>query len=177
MKAHLAQVNIALAKGPLEGPVMAGFMARLGEINALADRSPGFVWRLQSGEGNATYARPYSDDRIIVNLSVWQSIESLREFVYKSAHAPVMRQRQEWFSRLDRAYLALWWLREGERPTIDDAKERLAHLERHGPTPYAFTFKASFPAETGPPFIGSAPDTGGAADATAVMCQPRSTVP
>src|ERR1041384_5139608 len=96
---HIAQVNIARMKGPLEGPVMAGFVARLDEINALADRSPGFVWRLQSDAGNATDLRPFDDDFILVNLSVWMSIEQLKTYVYKSAHTTVMRRRREWFEQ------------------------------------------------------------------------------
>jgi hypothetical protein len=142
---HLAQVNIARMKGPLESEVMAGFVARLDEINALADRSPGFVWRLQTGEGNATYLRPYGDDRILFNLSVWESIEHLRAYVYRSAHVEVLRDRYEWFSRFERAYLALWWIPAGRRPSVDEAKKRLGHLDQHGPTPFAFTFKVTFP--------------------------------
>jgi hypothetical protein len=145
--AHLAQVNIALIKGPLDGPIMAGFVKRLDDINALADRSPGFVWRLQTGDGNAIYVRPFDDDRIIANLSVWQTVEQLHEFVYKSAHAPVMRRRQEWFSKFQGAYVALWWVPEGHVPSIDEAKQRLARLDQHGPTSFAFTFKDRFPVD------------------------------
>jgi hypothetical protein len=122
---HLAQVNIARMKGPLESAVMAGFVARLDEINALADRSPGFVWRLQTGEGNATYLRPYDDDRILFNLSVWESIEHLREYVYRSAHVAVLRNRHEWFSKFERAYLALWWIPAGHRPSVDERRNGL----------------------------------------------------
>jgi hypothetical protein len=143
-KAHLAQVNIALMKGALDGPVMASFVERLDEINALADRSPGFVWRLQTGEGNAIYVRPFDDERIIANLSVWQTVEQLHDFVYKSAHAPVMRRRQEWFSKFQGAYVVLWWVPAGHVPSIDEAKERLAQLDQNGPTSFAFTFKERF---------------------------------
>ncbi len=94
---HIAQVNIARMKAPLDDPVMSGFVVRLDEINALADRSPGFVWRLQTPEGNATYLRPYEDDRILFNLSVWATVESLKDYVYRTAHAEVLRQRREWF--------------------------------------------------------------------------------
>src|ERR1041384_5449278 len=104
---HIAQVNIARMKGPLEGPVMAGFVARLEEINALADRAPGFVWRFQNESGNATYLRPYEDDRILFNLSVWENAEALKGYVYRSAHAEVMRQRAQWFEHLSDAWLAL----------------------------------------------------------------------
>jgi hypothetical protein len=142
---HLAQVNIARMKGPLESAVMEGFVARLDEINALADQSAGFLWRLQTGEGNATYLRPYDDDRILFNLSVWESIEHLREYVYRSAHVEVLRDRHEWFSRFERTYLALWWIPAGHRPSVDEAKKRLEYLDQQGPTPFAFTFKVTFP--------------------------------
>src|SRR5882762_2733017 len=95
---HLAQVNIAHMIAPLDDPLMAGFVARLDEINALADDSPGFIWRLQSeGDAPATYLRPYDDDRILFNLSVWESVGQLKEYVYKTAHGEVMRQRRQWF--------------------------------------------------------------------------------
>jgi hypothetical protein len=142
---HLAQVNIARMKGPLESAVMAGFVARLDAINALADRSPGFVWRLQTGEGNATYLRPYDDDRLLVNLSVWESIEPLRAYVYRSAHVEVLRHRHEWFSQFESASLALWWVPVGHRPSVDEAKKRLAYLTDNGPSAFAFTFKVTFP--------------------------------
>jgi hypothetical protein len=142
---HLAQINIGRMKGPLEDPVMAGFVARLDEINALADRSPGFIWRLQTTEGNATYLRPFDDDRIIVNMSVWESIEHLRGYVYSSAHAELLRQRRDWFERFDRIAVALWWIPAGRIPSIDEGKKRLASIEHHGPTPFAFAFGATFP--------------------------------
>lgn len=142
---HLAQVNIARMNAPLESEEMAGFVARIAELNALADGSPGFVWRLQSGEGDATYLRPYDDDRILFNLSVWKSVEELRAFVYRSVHAEVMRARHQWFGKINQSYLALWWIRAGELPSIDEAKARLARLERDGPGTLAFTFKQLFP--------------------------------
>lgn len=144
---HIVQVNIGRAKAPLEDPIMSGFVARLDEINALADRSPGFVWRLQTEAGNATYLRPYDDDRILFNMSVWESLGSLRHFVYRSAHAQVLRRRSAWFDRFAGAYTALWWVPKGHIPGIDEAKKRLAHLDAHGPTPFAFTFGHPFPAD------------------------------
>lgn len=144
-KAQLAQVNIARMKTPLEDPAMAGFVNRLDEINALAERSPGFVWRLQTSEGNATYLRPYDDDRILFNMSVWESIETLKQYVYQSTHAELLRQRADWFSRFEGVSAALWWVPAGHQPSIDEAKKRLAHVAEHGPTPYAFTFKNPFP--------------------------------
>jgi len=142
---HIAQVNIGRVKGPLDGQVMAGFMNRLGEINALADRSAGFVWRLQTGEGNATYFRPYDDDQILLNMSVWETIETLNHYVYKTAHAELLKQRHLWFEKFASAYTALWWVPPGHIPGIDEAKKRLTHLDRHGPTQFAFTFKTVFP--------------------------------
>ena len=143
-RAHLAQVNIARAKAPLDSATMAGFVTRLDEINALADGSPGFVWRLQTAGGNATDLRPYDDDRILV-MSVWETIEALRAYVYQSAHVELLRHRQEWFDRFDGVYAALWWVPPGHRPSVDEAKTRLAHLAEKGATPFAFTFKETFP--------------------------------
>ena len=142
---HLAQVNIARMKTPLDDAAMAGFVARIAEINVLADGSPGFVWRLATGAGDALYLRPYDDDRILFNMSVWRSVEALHDFVYRSAHMQLFRQRFDWFHRFQGAYVALWWVPEGHEPSVDEAKARLAHLEAHGPTPHAFTFKAQFP--------------------------------
>ncbi len=143
---HLAQVNIGRIKAPLDDPTIAGFMNRLDELNALADRSPGFVWRLQTGEGNATYFRPYDhDDRILLNMSVWENIETLKHYVYRTMHAELLRQRHDWFEKFEGTYTALWWVPQGHRPSIDEAKKRIAHLDEHGPTEFAFTFKSIFP--------------------------------
>jgi hypothetical protein len=144
---HIAQVNIGRIRAVLEDPVMSGFVARLDEINGLADRSPGFVWRLQTEAGNATYLRPFDDDRILFNMSVWESLEQLKQFVYRSAHAEVLRRRHAWFERFSGAYTALWWVPRGHIPGIDEAKKRLAHLDAHGPSPFAFTFGQPFPAD------------------------------
>src|SRR5690349_23707139 len=109
-KYHVAQVNIGRVKAPVEDPLMSGFVARLDEINALADRSPGFIWRFQTSQGNATYLRPYDDDRILFNMSVWDSIESLKRYVYYTAHVELFRNRQAWFEKFAGAYVALWWV-------------------------------------------------------------------
>ena len=143
---HIAQVNIARAHAPIEDPSMAGFVARLDEINALAEASPGFVWRLKTDDGNATSLQPYEDERILINLSVWESVEHLQQFVYRSAHAKVMRQRKEWFEKFDRNYLALWWVAAGHAPSIAEAKERLAYLQLNGASEFAFSFAQQFPA-------------------------------
>lgn len=142
---QLAQVNIGRVKAPPDDPVMAGFMSRLDEINALAEASDGFVWRLQGDSGNATYLRPYDDDRILFNMSVWETVAQLRAYTYGTAHAELLKQRRDWFQKFDGVMLALWWVRTGHIPTVQEAKDRLAHLEQHGPTQVAFTFKNVFP--------------------------------
>jgi hypothetical protein len=141
---HVAQVNIGTVKAPTDSPLLADFMAALDPINALADASPGFVWRLQTEDGNATAIRPYEDDRLMINMSVWESIDELAQFVYRSGHVEVMRRRREWFEHM-RIYMALWWVPAGHLPTPLEARERLDHLAAHGSTPFAFTFKARFP--------------------------------
>ena len=144
-KFHIAQVNIARMKTALDDPAMSGFVARLEEINALADRSPGFVWRLQTSEGDATYLRPYEDNRILFNLSVWKTIEDLKHYVYRSVHVELLRQKHAWFEKFAGTYLALWWVPAGHVPGVDEAKKRLAHLAEKGPTPFAFIFSKPFP--------------------------------
>ena len=147
---ELAQLNIGIVKGPMDSPVMAEFVANLDPINALADRSAGFVWRLQTEAGNATAIRPFEDESLAVNLSVWSDLESLRRFVYASAHAGIMRRRREWFERMSAAYLVLWWVAKGHRPSVEEAIERLAVLRDKGPTAAAFTFGQAFPAPDAP---------------------------
>jgi heme-degrading monooxygenase HmoA len=144
----------------MDGPVMAGFKAALESINALADEASGFVWRLQSEDGDATAIRPYEDERMMVNMSVWESIEALRAFVYASGHTSVMRDRKRWFEKLE-TYLVLWWVPAGHEPTIEEAKERLEHLKRRGPTPHAFTFRTSFRAPDADPYTALIDDETG----------------
>lgn len=143
---HVAQVNIALAKAPIESDLLSEFVVLLDPINALADRTPGFVWRLQTEDGNAIAVRAFGTDRMIVNLSVWESIDQLAAFVCRSGHTDVMRRRREWFDRIG-LHMALWWVPAGEVPTVDEAELRLAYLRHHGPTPYAFTFRTRFVAD------------------------------
>jgi hypothetical protein len=142
---HLAQVNLATLRAPLDSPELAGFVAQLEPVNALADQSPGCIWRLQTEDGDATAIRPFEDDRVIVNLSVWASLEALRSFVYASRHLDVMRQRRAWFHRMPDPFMALWWVPAGTIPTVAEAKDRLELLARRGPTAAAFTFRAPFP--------------------------------
>lgn len=140
---ELAQLNIARMVAPLESPVLADFVANLDRINALAEQSPGYVWRLQTEDGDATALRPLGED-MLVNLSVWKDIESVYNYVYKSAHVEVMRRRKEWFERMRAAYTVLWWVPQGHRPTVEEAITKLAQLRAHGPGPEAFTFKQPF---------------------------------
>lgn len=149
-KFQIAQVNIGRMRAPLDDPLLAGFAARLDDINALADTSPGFVWRLKTETGDATALRPYDDDRILFNMSVWQTPEQLRDFVYRSLHVDVMRQRRSWFEKFQGMYYALWWVPAGHVPSIDEAKERLEHLRVHGETGYSFSFGKLFPAPGSP---------------------------
>jgi len=141
---HVAQVNISRILAPLDDPWMEDFVASLDEINALADNSPGFVWRLQTEEGNATYIRPYDDDRILFNLSVWESVEHLRAYVYYTAHMDIMRKKRRWFAKFDGMSFAIWWVTPGSIPTVSEAKDRLAYLQSHGESSQAFTFKNIF---------------------------------
>jgi hypothetical protein len=141
---HLAQVNIARAIEPMDAPAMAEFVANLEPVNALADTAPGFVWRLQDESGDATSIHVYDDELIIVNLSVWESMDALWEFVYSARHLEIMRRRREWFTRIAESHLALWWTPAGEVPDPWEARRRLGHLDLHGPTPHAFTFKRRF---------------------------------
>lgn len=142
---HLAQVNVARLLEPLDSPRLAGFVDELEPVNALADESPGFVWRLQSDEGNATSIRAFDDDLIIVNVSVWTSLEALRAFVFEGRHLDVLRRRREWVEKLDGIVTALWWVPSGTIPTVEDAKEKLALLSERGPSAGAFTFREPFP--------------------------------
>ncbi len=142
---HLAQCNIGRLRAPLDTPLLAGFVAALAPINALADRAPGFVWRLQTEDGDATAIRPFDDDMLAVNMSVWESVEALAAFTYSSEHRDVMRRRREWFERLAEAYLVLRWIPAGTIPAIGEAKTRLELLRARGPSPDAFTFRAPFP--------------------------------
>jgi hypothetical protein len=142
---EIAQLNIGRLLAPLDAPEIEGFVEALDPVNELADAAPGFVWRLQTEEGNATALRPYPDDLMIVNLSVWASLEALADFVYRSDHRHVMAQRRQWFEKMA-TYLVLWWVPAGHIPSVEEAKERLALLEAEGPGPGAFTFRQPFPA-------------------------------
>ncbi|MEM9384264.1 MAG: DUF3291 domain-containing protein [Pseudomonadota bacterium] len=140
----LAQLNIAELLAPIDSPRLADFVGNLERINALAEQSPGFVWRLQTDDGDATALRPFGEN-CIVNMSVWQDVESLHHYVFHTAHLEIMRRRKEWFGRLKQATTVMWWIQADHIPTVVEAKEKLGHLRAHGPTAEAFTFKRSYP--------------------------------
>lgn len=145
MKKHLAQLNISrIIPETMEDPIMADFVDQLDTINVLAESSKGFVWRLKGDDNNATNFRPFDDDRVIVNMSVWESVEELMEFVYKSAHTMVMKDRNKWFEKFGKSSTVLWNIEEGYIPTVQEARERLEYFQTNGATEFAFDFKNRF---------------------------------
>jgi hypothetical protein len=143
---HLAQVNVAKALAPLDDPLMQGFVEQLEHINALAERSPGFVWRLKDETGDATAIQLFDDPQIVVNMSVWQSLEALKAYVYQGDHLAVLRSKKHWFGKLAFPHLALWWIPAGQTPTLEDARQALQHMDEQGPSVRAFNFARPFPA-------------------------------
>jgi len=142
---HAAQLNVARAVAPYESAEMATFMARLEEINALGEAAPGFVWRLKNADGNTIGIGAHPDPLVVFNLSVWKSVDDLYNFAYHSEHMNVFRRRREWFGPFGSASIAIWWLKEGDIPSMEDANRRLEKVDRVGPTPDAFNFKTRFP--------------------------------
>jgi hypothetical protein len=146
---HLALFNVARLRAPMHDPLIDDFRDNLDPINALAEGSPGFVWRLQDDSGNATGITPYDDELVIPNLVVWESIDALADFTYRSGHLEFLRRRRDFFEGHELPYLCLWWIPEGTVPTVEEAVARLDHLRAHGPTPRSFTFRDRFePVET-----------------------------
>jgi hypothetical protein len=143
---ELAQVNIARLKAPLDSPQLKDFVEALDPVNAVADSSDGFVWRLLGDSGNATDVRVLGDDWLIVNMSTWRDTDALTAFMYQGQHRELLARRREWFERLEEAVTTLWWVPAGHRPTVAEAEARLLHLREHGPTEYAFTLRTAFPA-------------------------------
>ncbi|MFC6017299.1 DUF3291 domain-containing protein [Plantactinospora solaniradicis] len=160
MTFHLAQLNVARLRAPLDDPRLADFVADLPTLNGLADNSPGFVWRLRDEEANApdaTALRPFGPD-LLINLTVWESVSALRDYAYHSPHLEALRRRREWFHPAGSdPHLVLWWLPTGELPTLDQARDRLDRLARTGPTPDAFTLRHPFPAPA--EVLGGGPST------------------
>jgi len=146
---HLAQANVARLIAPLDDPRIGSFRVQLDPINALAESSPGFVWRLKSDSGNATDIRAFEDDRILLNMSVWESLEALQQYVYKSAHVGVLRDRKQWMEKMEGPVLVLWWVPAGQMPSAGEAVAKLEKLKRQGPSPEAFTFRQPFPPPDG----------------------------
>ena len=152
MEHEIAQVNIGRLVAPRDSARLAGFFAALDAVNAVADGAPGFVWRLQTDEGNATGIAAFEwegDDGhdVLINMSVWRSIEELAAFVYGEFHRAVLLQRRSWFETIAEPTTCLWWVPAGHRPSTEEAEERLLALRASGPTPAAFTFRHAF----GPP--------------------------
>ncbi|HET7901278.1 MAG TPA: DUF3291 domain-containing protein [Candidatus Nanopelagicales bacterium] len=147
--ARLAQLNVARLRHELDHPDLAPFVEALDAVNAVADDAPGFVWRLQSDDGNATSIRPWGDD-VIVNLSVWEDLAALHAYVYGEAHAAVLKQRRMFFTRMETPSLVLWWVEDGHSPSLEEAHERLLRLEADGPTPGGFTMRTAFTADGTP---------------------------
>jgi hypothetical protein len=144
-KQYIAQLNISRMIGVnIDDPIMKDFVAQLDEINLLGEQSKGFVWRLKSDDGNATSYNPYSDDRIIVNFTVWETAEDLKDFVYNTAHRLVMKDRKKWFENLGQPSYVLWYVDANKMPTINEAVERLTYLQKNGASSYAFDFKNIF---------------------------------
>ena len=148
-KYQLAELNVAALKAPLDSPELKDFVDNLDRINALAEATPGFVWRLKGDGNDATSLRPLGE-KVIVNLSTWRDVDSLRHYVYKTAHVEILKRKREWFTRMADAYMALWWVPEGHEPTVAEAVARLEHLRKHGATAEAFTFGEAFSAPDAP---------------------------
>ncbi|HAA27533.1 MAG TPA: DUF3291 domain-containing protein [Cyanobacteria bacterium UBA8553] len=146
---YLAQINIALMKASLEDPMMFEFAAALDEVNAIADHTPGFIWRLQTSSGNATNIRAYPDPRMLVNVSVWQSVEQLKTYVYRSLHGDFFVRRRNWFEKYQGEHFTMWWIPVGSLPTVEEGKAKLEYLALHGDSPESFTFAKPYP----PPVI------------------------
>jgi hypothetical protein len=142
---QLAQINISRLIAPIDDPKIAGFVAQLEPINAMADQAPGFVWRLQSAAGNATDIAYNDDPFAIVNMSVWESAGALRDFAYKSGHVQVFRDRAKWFEKMDKPSYCLWWVPAAHQPSVAEGRERLGHYQTHGATPHSFWFSQQFP--------------------------------
>ncbi|MEZ8790564.1 DUF3291 domain-containing protein [Vibrio splendidus] len=148
----LAQLNIALAKYPLDAPEIKEFVDNLELVNGIAESSEGFVWRLKDESGDATNIQAFDDPNMIVNMSVWDSVDSLKNFMFRTHHRDFMRRKGDWFHRLPEDTYVLWWIEEEHIPTLEEAIERLEHLRETGDTPYAFTFKTNFTESEAPKY-------------------------
>lgn len=152
MQLQLAQVNIARMLAPIDSPVMADFVANLDRINALAESSDGFIWRLKDEHDNATAIKVFEDDYLIINMSVWTNIDSLHKYVYQTSHAEIFKRRKEWFEKMTDMHMALWYVPEGHQPTPHEARKKLEFLQKNGETAAAFSFRRNFSADGLPNF-------------------------
>ena len=155
---HVAQLNVGRLRAPMGDPIIEDFRRNLWRVNRLAELSPGYVWRLQDESGDATSIKPFGDDLEIINLTVWESVEALADFTYRSAHVELLRRRRDFFEVPSKPILCLWWIPEGTVPTVDEAVARLEHLRARGPTPTAFTFRQRFEPDGGNVKVGSEHD-------------------
>ena len=146
---QLAQINVGRLRAPLDDPQVAGFADALDAVNAIADATPGFVWRLQTEEGNATTIQTTDDPLFLINISVWETAEALYDYVYRSEHVDFMRKRSDWFERMEAPHMCLWWIPTGEVPTPQQALHRLERFKQDGPTEYSFSFRHQFPPPAG----------------------------
>ncbi len=144
---HIAQVNIGKILGPMDGPVMHEFFINLEPINQLAEQSDGFVWRLKDDQDNATNIKVFEDDKILINMSVWETVDDLFKFTYQTQHADFLKRRREWFEKLKEMYMVLWYVPAGTIPTPQDAIKKLQYLTENGDTPNAFGFRNRFSVE------------------------------
>ncbi len=142
---HIAQVNVAQAKADMESELMQGFVSRLDEINALADRADGFIWRLQEDSGSATAIRVFDDPLLLINMSVWADLEALKHYVYKSLHVELIKDREAWFNKMGESHQALWWISAGHIPSPEEARKKLEYIRKNGPSAQAFTFAKPYP--------------------------------
>lgn len=142
---YLAQLNIAEAIASMESPVMADFVNNTDRINALAEKHPGFVWRLKEEGSNDSYSiKAFESEFTLVNMSVWKDRESLFDYVYKSGHIEILKRRKEWFDKMPKMHMVLWYVAKGHIPNLDEGKERLEYFQKHGESAYAFSFKSDF---------------------------------
>ncbi|MBT2677077.1 DUF3291 domain-containing protein [Streptomyces sp. ISL-14] len=155
---ELAQVNITRLKAPLDSPQLKDFVDNLEPVNADADAADGFVWRLKGDSGDATDVSVFGDEWLIINLTMWRDTNALTAYMYQGRHREMLARRREWFEKVQEAMTALWWVPAGHRPTVAEAESRLLHLRTHGPTPYAFNLRTSFPAQGAEPVLGEVPE-------------------
>jgi heme-degrading monooxygenase HmoA len=142
---QLAEINIGRMKGVnINDPIMQEFVENLNRVNQLAESSEGFVWRLKDESNNATNLNPYNDEQVIINISVWESVEALEQFTFKSLHTDFLKRRKEWFQQYGKMYFAMWWIPAGQYPSVEEAVARLAYLQENGASEKVFTFREKF---------------------------------